>query len=141
MGVEVQIENMDFPGILPAIESGRFDVGSSSYGVTEERLLAVDFVTYFTNGQFVAVAAGNPNGVDPASVCGERFAVTQGSLSAITAEGMNEECEAAGPGSIEILEFNNASDVYLSIDSDRADVTVVNASTLGNLPEGIEPDR
>lgn len=139
LGVEVQIENMDFPGILPAIEAGRFDIGSSSYGVTDERLLAVDFVTYFTNGQFVAVATGNPNGVDPTSVCGERFAVTQGSLSAITAEGMNEECEAAGKPSIEILGFNNASDVYLAIDSDRADVTVVNASTLGNLPEGIEP--
>jgi polar amino acid transport system substrate-binding protein len=139
LGVEVRIENMDFPGILPAIEAGRFDIGSSSYGVTDERLLAVDFVTYFTNGQFVAVAKGNPNGVDPTNVCGKRFAVTQGSLSAITADGMNEDCEAAGNPTIEILGFNNASDVYLAIDSNRADVTVVNASTLGNLPEGIEP--
>ena len=139
LGVEVKIENMDFPGILPAIEAGRFDVGSSSYGVTDERLEAVDFVTYFTNGQFVAVATGNPNGIDATDVCGHRFAVTQGSLSAITAEAMNEECENAGSPSIEVLEFNNASDVYLSIASDRADMTVVNASTLGNLPDGIEP--
>jgi len=139
LGVEVEIENMDFPGILPAIEAGRFDIGSSSYGVTDERVLAVDFVTYYTNGQFVAVASGNPSGMDATDVCGYRFAVTQGSLSAITAEGMNEECESAGSDSIEVLEFNNASDVYLSIDSNRADMTVVNASTLGNLPEGIEP--
>jgi polar amino acid transport system substrate-binding protein len=139
LGVEVKIENMDFPGILPAIEADRFDVGSSSYGVTDERLEAVDFVTYFTNGQFVAVATGNPNGVDAADVCGHRFAVTQGSLSAITAEAMNEACESAGSPSIETLEFNNASDVYLAIASDRADMTVVNASTLGNLPDGIEP--
>ena len=139
LGVEIQIENMDFPGILPAIEAGRFDIGSSSYGVTDERLLAVDFVTYYTNGQLVAVATGNPNGVDAADVCGYRFAVTQGSLSAITAEGMNEECESSGSESIDILEFNNASDVYLAIDSNRADMTVVNASTLGNLPDGIEP--
>ncbi len=139
LDVEVKIENMDFPGILPAIEAGRFDIGSSSYGVTDERLEAVDFVTYYTNGQFVAVATGNPGGVDAADVCGHRFAVTQGSLSAITAEAMNEDCESSGSDSIEILEFNNASDVYLSIDSDRADMTVVNASTLGNLPDGIEP--
>jgi polar amino acid transport system substrate-binding protein len=139
LDVEIEIENMDFPGILPAIEAGRFDVGSSSYGVTDERLEAVDFVTYYTNGQFVAVATGNPNGVDAAEVCGHRFAVTQGSLSAITAEAMNEDCESSGSDSIEVLEFNNASDVYLSIDSNRADMTVVNASTLGNLPDGIEP--
>jgi len=107
--------------------------------VTDERLEAVDFVTYYTNGQFVAVGTGNPNGVDAAAVCGYRFAVTQGSLSAITAEAMNGECESAGSDSIEVLEFNNASDVYLSIDSNRADMTVVNASTLGDLPDGIEP--
>lgn len=138
LAVEMDISNLDFPGILPAIEANRFDVGSSSYAVTDERLEAVDFVTYYENGQFIAVAEGNPQDIDPADVCGASMAVTQGSLSEITSEALTETCVADGKDPLEVQAFSNASDVYLSISSGRAEITVVNGSTLGNLPDGIE---
>lgn len=138
LDVKMDIANLDFPGILPAIQADKFDIGSSSYAVTPDRLEAVDFVTYYQNGQYIAVAKGNPGKIDPANVCGKNMAVTQGSLSEKTAASLTEECKASGKPALKVQAFANASAVYLAIASGRAEITVVNGSTLGNLPKDIE---
>jgi polar amino acid transport system substrate-binding protein len=138
LDVKMDIANLDFPGILPAIQADKFDIGSSSYAVTPDRLEAVDFVTYYQNGQYIAVAKGNPGKIDATDVCGKSMAVTQGSLSEKTAVTLTEECKASGKPALKVQAFANASAVYLAIASGRAETTVVNGSTLGNLPKDIE---
>ena len=138
LGIEMDISNLDFPGILPGIEAGRFDVGSSSFSLTDERLAAVDCVTYYQNGQILVVAAGNPDGIDPDDICGLRWGSTQGSLAFITGEALSEECVAAGKEPLDLLEFLNGSEVLLAIDSGRADLTSITLTQLGTIPEVIE---
>ncbi len=61
LGIQVQYEDMDFDSIIPAIESGKFDIGMSGFTVTDERKLVVDFTdSYTTSCQAVIVPEGSP---------------------------------------------------------------------------------
>ncbi len=56
MGVELEIKDLDFDGIIPSITSGQADIGVAGLSATPEREEAVNFsVPYFTNEQVVLV--------------------------------------------------------------------------------------
>lgn len=52
MGVKLNVQKMDFAGLLPALESGNIDMIISNMTMTPDRNLKVDFVgPYFTSGK------------------------------------------------------------------------------------------
>ena len=60
LGMELVIEDMAFDSIIPAVTSGKADVGLAGMTVTEERLESVDFSTSYATGvQVVIVAEGS----------------------------------------------------------------------------------
>ena len=60
LGMELVIEDMNFDSIIPAIVSGKADVGLAGMTVTEDRLQNVDFSTSYATGvQVVIVAEGS----------------------------------------------------------------------------------
>ncbi len=59
LGLELQRQDASFETILPALGSGKYDVGTGNFGVTEERLKTIDFVTYINDGQGFAVRKGD----------------------------------------------------------------------------------
>ena len=61
LGLELVIEDMAFDSIIPAITSGKVDVGLAGMTVTEERLENVDFSTSYATGvQAVIVTEDSP---------------------------------------------------------------------------------
>lgn len=60
LGVELEIQNMDFDGIIPAVQSGLVDIGIAAFTRTDERAEVIDFsVLYETSAQLLIVKAGN----------------------------------------------------------------------------------
>ena len=56
LGYELEIEDMSFDAILPAVQSGKADFGAAGMTVTEDRLTSVDFTdTYTTATQVIIV--------------------------------------------------------------------------------------
>jgi len=61
LGITVSYEDMDFDAIIPAIESGKFDIGMSGFTITDERKQMVNFTdSYTTACQAVIVPNGSP---------------------------------------------------------------------------------
>ena len=57
---EVSWENMEFDGLVPAIQAGNIDIVASGLSITDERKEQVDFSDpYYISGLVVAVAADN----------------------------------------------------------------------------------
>src|SRR3954452_18879029 len=50
MGLQAKLGNATFDTIIPSLQSGKFDVGFSSFTDTKAREKVVDFVTYFQAG-------------------------------------------------------------------------------------------
>lgn len=60
LGMELQIEDMEFDSIINAVQSGKADVGASGMTITEDRLKNIDFTDSYTNAKQVIVVK-DPN--------------------------------------------------------------------------------
>ncbi len=60
LGVELEVMDMAFDGIIPAVQSGQVDMGIAAFTIDEERAQVIDFTdTYEKSPQYVIVKLGN----------------------------------------------------------------------------------
>jgi polar amino acid transport system substrate-binding protein len=77
-GVTVDWQPAGFDTIITGVQSGKYDLGISSFTINDKRKAQVNMVSYFNAGTQWATAAGNPKKVDPANACGKTIAVQKG---------------------------------------------------------------
>jgi polar amino acid transport system substrate-binding protein len=79
-GVTVDWQPAKFDSIIIGVNSGKFDVGVSSFTINDARKKQVNMVSYYNAGTQWAAAPGNPKKVDPKSPCGLKVAVQKGTV-------------------------------------------------------------
>jgi polar amino acid transport system substrate-binding protein len=77
-GVTVDWQPASFATIITGVQSGKYDMGISSFTINDKRKAQVNMVSYFNAGTQWATPAGNPKKVDPANACGKTVAVQKG---------------------------------------------------------------
>jgi polar amino acid transport system substrate-binding protein len=109
LGLKTQYRQADFSKIVPAISTGTYDIGMSSFTDNKEREKTVDFVTYFSAGILWASKAGKT--VDPMNACGLTVAV-QSTTTEQTDElpAKSKACRSAGKKPIKVLSYENQDD-------------------------------
>ena len=60
LGMEPEMEDMEFDSIINAVQSGKADVGASGMTITEDRLKNIDFTDSYINAKQVIIVK-NPN--------------------------------------------------------------------------------
>ena len=79
MGYKVEIVNMGFDALIPALASGTIDAAISGMSITEERRKAVSFSNpYYKSGLIVMVPKDNTTIKDYADLVGKTIAVQIG---------------------------------------------------------------
>ncbi|MDO5411134.1 MAG: ABC transporter substrate-binding protein/permease [Lachnospiraceae bacterium] len=61
LGMELKIEDIDFDAIIPAVQSGKADIGVAGMTVTEDRLKSIDFSDSYTTATQVIVVRNGKN--------------------------------------------------------------------------------
>lgn len=119
LGLEPEWEILGFDSIIPRIQEGALNLGSSSFTDTLERQKSVDFVNYLNAGSQCAAAAGSD--VDPDNACGLTIAV-QATTVQDTDElpARNQACLDAGKDPIEVLRFDGQPEVTQAVIDGRA---------------------
>ncbi len=126
MGMELDIQQMDFDSVIPGVQAGKFDVGMSGITVTDKRKENVDFSSvYFMAAQAIVVTADS--GITgKADLEGKKVSVQTGT----TAE---EYCMGNG---YEVLAFTANNDAAAALTSGKVDAWVVdNEVALAMAPE------
>jgi len=122
LGVKLQYTNIAFDGLLPALDSGRFDMIQAAVTDTKVREKQYDFVDYFMTGQAIVVKKGNPEkiaGID--DLCGHPVAVLKGSTQLKMLDGFNtKEC---ADNQIKVTALPTDKDALLQLQTGRADAT------------------
>ena len=126
MGMELDIQQMDFDSVIPGVQAGKFDMGMSGITVTDKRKENVDFSSvYFMAAQAIVVADGSSI-TGKADLEGKKVSVQTGT----TAE---EYCMANG---YEVLAFTANNDAAAALTSGKVDAWVVdNEVALAMAPE------
>ncbi len=124
LGYELEIVDMDFSAIIPAITTGKVDFGMAGMTVTEERLQSVDFTSSYATGiQSVIVPEDSAiTSVDDlfAEGANHKVGVQEGTTGDIYCSG---DIEDAGLGSIE--RYKNGTDAVLALTSGKVDCVVI----------------
>ena len=126
LGLRTRTESAVFAQIIPSIGS-KYDVGLSGFTINDERLKAVNMVSYFRAGVSYAVAAGNPYGIDPHSLCGKRPAVQVGTYQEEKMMALDDECRAAGKSGIDLLSYASNNDAVTNVAGGKADILVADS--------------
>ena len=115
MGVELDIQQMDFESVVPGIQAGKFDAGVSGITVTEDRKKNVDFSDpYFLASQAIVVTPDSPI-TCKADLTGKKISVQTGT----TAE---QYCMDEG---YEVLAYTANNDAASALTSGKVDAWVV----------------
>lgn len=123
LGLQTNIVNMDFNGLIPALQGKRIDIINSAMYINPKRATQVDFIPYMRIGNELIVRKGNPKGIHSrADLCGKTAAVTLGAIEEVYARADSKKCQDAGKPAVNILTLPTAQDSALAVRSGRADV-------------------
>ncbi|MFF2657998.1 ABC transporter substrate-binding protein [Kitasatospora sp. NPDC058032] len=133
LGLSVQREDAAFETILPALGSGKYDVGTGNFGVTTARLKTIDFVTYIDDGQGFAVKKDNTSiqpVTDLVQLCGLTVGTSAGTTFETTLNAKKNVCTDAGKQPYEVKAFSDNGALLTSLQQGRVDIEM---STINGL--------
>jgi polar amino acid transport system substrate-binding protein len=114
MGLKPEWQIMPFEGILPRIEEGAINMGSSSFTDNAERQKTVDFVNFLNAGSMWAAPVGST--VNPDDACGLTIAVQSDTVQHTDElPAKSKACEDAGKAPINILPFGGQPEATTAV--------------------------
>lgn len=136
LGMELQIEDMEFDSIIPAINSGKADIGVAGMTVTEDRLVNVNFTNPYTTATQVIIVQEGSEIAGNDDLSGKTIGVqlgTTGDIFAEDVEGATIERYNKGMDAVQAL-ANGIIDAVI-IDNEPAKQFVSKAEGLKILDE------
>ncbi|MDF0530586.1 transporter substrate-binding domain-containing protein [Tsukamurella sp. 8F] len=124
LGVNWNQQHGTFSTIIPGVQSGRYQVGQSNFGVTAARLQVVDFATYLADGQSFLGAPGTNLGTvrKLTDLCGKKIATAPGSTFQDLLEKGKNDCAKEGKPSYTVQYYNDNGAITLALQTKKADV-------------------
>ncbi|WP_424214994.1 ABC transporter substrate-binding protein [Streptomyces sp. BI20] len=134
LGITLERQDASFETILPALGSGKYDLGTGNFGVTTERLKTIDFVTYINDGQGFAVKTGGDRLTKPVKdltdLCGLIVGTGAGTTFEKTLTAKKDVCEKAGKKPYEVKVFSDNGATVSALRQGRVDTVM---STINGL--------
>ncbi len=131
LGLRSEFQNAGFDTIIPGVQSGKYEIGLSSFTDNAERERVVDFVTYYSAGTSWATLKGNPKGVNPDDACGKTVGVQQGTVQIDDLKARSEKCTAAGKPAIEQVVRKQQTEVNADLVSGKTDAMLADSPIVG----------
>ncbi len=126
-GLKTDWQPADFGSIILGVNSGKYDVGVSSFTINPDREKQVNMVSYFNAGTQWVTKAGNPKNVDPNNACGLNIGVQKGTVQADDIAARSKKCTDAGKKAINAITEQAQSKVTADVVSGKADAMLADS--------------
>lgn len=142
MGMELEIQDMAFDSLIPAIQSGKADFAAAGMTVNEDRLKNVDFTdTYAQAAQVIIVTKDSPI-TSPDDLTGKKIGVQTGTTGDIYADDVeNAEVQRFNKGMEAVMALNQGKIDAVIIDREPAKVFVKENEGLKILDEAFTEEE
>ena len=125
LGLKTQWQNAKFDSIIPAVQSGKYNIGVSSFTINAQREAQVTMVSYFSAGTQWAQKTGGS--VDPNNACGKKVAVQTGTVQVDDITARSKKCTSAGQPAIKIDQYQLQSDATSAVVSGKDDAMLADS--------------
>jgi polar amino acid transport system substrate-binding protein len=132
LGLKTEWESAVFDAIIPGIQSGKYEMGVSSFTINDERKKQVNMVSYFNAGTQWATKKGNPNGVQPDNACGKKVAVQTNTVQDTDdlSSKRQQACKSAGKPAITIDRYQRQDQATAAVVSGKDDAMLADSPVL-----------
>ena len=117
LGLKTTWQSADFDTIIPGVQSGKYDIGVSSFTINSDRMKVADMVSYFTAGMQWVTATGTT--IDPNNACGKKIAVQKDTTEQADLQTKSKACTDAGNKAITIDPYVKQDDATAAVVSGK----------------------
>ena len=128
LGLKTEYQSAKFDAIIPGIQSGKYEVGVSSFTINSDRKKQVNMVSYFNAGTQWAAKKGNPSGVQPDAACGKKVAVQTSTVQ--DTEDLPKrlkECESTGKPKFTVDRYQDQGQATAAVVSGKDDAMLADS--------------
>lgn len=132
LGIEAPFQQQPFDGLIPGLQSGKFDAIVGGITDNAERQEVAVFVDYSASGTGIMVAKGNPDGItNLSSLCGKEAAVQKATTQVdLLGTFSKEEC---GSSPITVTEYPQNTDALTALLAGKATAIAATKVTLVDI--------
>lgn len=116
LGMEFKIEDMAFDSIIPAVQSGKADIGVAGMTVTEDRLKNVNFSDTYATATQVVIVKGDSDIAGPDALTGKKVGVQLGTTGDIYASDIKDA---------EVEQYNKGFEAVQALTQGKIDAVVI----------------
>jgi polar amino acid transport system substrate-binding protein len=128
LGLKTEYQSAVFDAIIPGIQSGKYELGVSSFTINDERKKQTNMVSYFSAGTQWATKKGNPNGVQPDAACGKKIAVQTGTVQDTEDLAKRDQaCKSAGKPAIAVDRYQRQDQATAAVVSGKDDAMLADS--------------
>ncbi|MEV6371455.1 ABC transporter substrate-binding protein [Micromonospora musae] len=131
LGLQAEFVSAPFGDIITGVNSGKYEVGVSSFTVNDERKAQANMVSYFQVGTQWVTKAGNPAGVTLDNACGKKIAVQKDTVQVEDVQKRSQACTTAGKPAITVEQFPGQDAATAAVVSGKDD------AMLADYPVGV----
>lgn len=121
LGLETKYVTAPFTSIIPGIQSGKYDLGVSSFSINADRLKVATMVSYYSAGTQWAVQAVNPALASLDDACGKHIAVQTGTVEVDDLKERSTKCTDAGKKAITLDQYQGQDQATAAVVSGKDD--------------------
>jgi polar amino acid transport system substrate-binding protein len=132
LGLKTEWQSATFDAIIPGVQSGKYEMGISSFTINDERKQQVNMVSYFSAGTQWGTKKGNPTGIQPDNACGKKVAVQTNTvqdtddLSSVR----QKQCKSDGKPAITIDRYQRQDQATAAVVSGKDDAMLADSPVL-----------
>ena len=131
LGLKTEWQSSKFADIIPGLQSGKYEIGVSSFTINDERKQQVNMVSYFSAGTQWGTKTGNPTGVQPDDACGKKVAVQTGTVQETEDLPKRQEaCKSAGKPAFTIDSYQDQGQATAAVVSGKDDAMLADSPVL-----------
>ncbi|WP_405106255.1 ABC transporter substrate-binding protein [Micromonospora sp. NBC_01405] len=131
LGLKAEFVSAPFGDIISGVNTGKYEVGVSSFTVNPERKQQANMVSYFQVGTQWVTKKGNPAGVTLDNACGKKIAVQKDTVQVEDIQKRSKACTDAGKPAITVEQFPGQDAATAAVVSGKDD------AMLADYPVGV----
>ncbi|MFE3838784.1 transporter substrate-binding domain-containing protein [Pseudogemmobacter sonorensis] len=139
LDVTFEFRDMQWPGIIPGLQSGAIDVSMGMISFREDRKEILNMIPYVNDALSLLIASENTEITgDEKTLCGKRVGVVQASWFYDLAEGASARCVEGGLPAVEVLQYSGNPGVLAAFQSRSIDAWVHTALELSAVERALD---
>jgi polar amino acid transport system substrate-binding protein len=128
LGLKTEWQSAKFDAIIPGVQSGKYEMGISSFTINDERKKQVNMVSYFNAGTQWATKKGNPSGIQPDAACGKKVAVQTSTVQDTDdLPKRQKDCESTGKPKFTVDRYQDQGQATASVVTGKDDAMLADS--------------